>query len=179
MCCRFLLTGRVTLTEKSDHLNYLNTASTRLHSKPNVIPSESLCLAMTYILRESKHTKLQFLFCLDLEWLYDFSFWNPSNQYLYAGYTNPGQQVTTATKFRTVVPNVSPSRAKNMCSPPSVIRMLVAHIGVELCEYSVLSTQWTHGISIVKINWLLTFHRNKPFYYWIQTLFGQHDRFYF
>jgi hypothetical protein len=61
LCCRFLLTGRVTLTEKSDHLNYLNTASTRLHSNPKVTPAECLCLAMTYILHESKHTKLHFL----------------------------------------------------------------------------------------------------------------------
>ena len=62
-------------------------------------------LAMTYTPHESKHTKLQFLFCLDFRLLYDLPFCSPSNQYFYAGYTNPGHQVTTATTFPAVVPN--------------------------------------------------------------------------
>jgi hypothetical protein len=62
----------VTLTEKSDHHNYLNTASTRLHSKPNVTPAECLFLAMTYILQESKHTKLNSSFVWFLDYFMTF-----------------------------------------------------------------------------------------------------------
>ena len=153
----------MTLTEKSDHLNYLNNASTRLHTKPNLTPADCLCLAMTYILQESKHKKLKFHFV----WIFNYFMTFRSEIHLNNLYMQdaqiPGARSPRRLNFVRRRLTFSRPLYRTCFYPPLVLRMLVTHTCLEYCAHSVLSTQYTHRFSIIKTNWLLMFHRNKTF----------------